>query len=797
MMRTLLRGRALVLGLFLLFGPASAFAEKPKQEVCREVANKAQRVLWDAFRKSADEMFCRKPWVERQADEFAACGLTNTGNLLSNKSKNAWNRFFDRADVGWAALGPRGISAEWEEGTIRSGYKRTFFGPALAYTKSTVEVVKEGGKAEAFVTVCELDMDGKVVSSHRRVFPKGKGQETLSHKVEFKNQVTSILGIVVDTDLSINRFDYRARLQSEAILNSLGPVKGVADLHVHQFMDLAFGGRLYWGSHRGDKKLALAPEVITGRLNPATAKLSADAVIDQVDGPGIDANVLMWAVKNQPDDEGLVQLGGAGYPQYTDWPHHADRSHQQVHISWLQAAHERDVQRDINLNLIVVSIVNNNVLCSALKLVDPYGNVRDHHAADDRVRWTSASWGCSEHENVLRQLEAVHALENQYPWYRVAMNPAHARQIIREGGLAVVLSLETDKPLSSEGGNYGNFIDQLDAYRSMGLSTMQIVHESDSKFCGAAVHRGMMQALQAVHWPFKSLVNLLHADSTFELDDRGYNRRGLTAEGKKLLDALVARHMPIDLAHGSERCRKAIMAHVPDGYGLYDSHTKFKRLLAPDRGEANVGTHVLEREKEFLITENLLQDYIDHRVVVGLRTASVDVYDAPNRRVANDCPGSANSFAQLVQYANDSGLEFAYGTDLNTGVSQLGPRFGPDRCWAAKEILLEEKRTRRPVGPEGTLPPRANQVQDIDGTNYYVDGLANIGWLPELTYDLMALQVPGAHKLTQSAEAYIAMWERAYRASAVKSSGRGVDSWPEPIGVDDGAQIWRNNPTAR
>src|SRR5688572_32733134 len=100
MMRTLLRGRALVLGLFLLFGPASAFAETPKQAVCREVANKAQRVLWDAFRKSADEMFCRKPWVERQADEFAACGLTNTGNLLGNKTKNTWNRFFDRADVG-------------------------------------------------------------------------------------------------------------------------------------------------------------------------------------------------------------------------------------------------------------------------------------------------------------------------------------------------------------------------------------------------------------------------------------------------------------------------------------------------------------------------------------------------------------------------------------------------------------------------------------------------------------------------------------------------------------------------
>lgn len=88
------------------------------------------------------------------------------------------------------------------------------------------------------------------------------------------------------------------------------------------------------------------------------------------------------------------------------------------------------------------------------------------------------------------------------------------------------------------------------------------------------------------------------------------------------------------------------MNRVPQGYGLYDAHTKSQRLLAPGPGENNYGTDVLNGEKEFLITDNILADYVQHNVLVGLRTAAVDVYDAPNRKVDNNCPGSVLSFAQ-------------------------------------------------------------------------------------------------------------------------------------------------------
>ena len=141
----------------------------------------------------------------------------------------------------------------------------------------------------------------------------------------------------------------------------------------------------------------------------------------------------------------------------------------------------------------------------------------------------------------------------------------------------------------------------------------------------------------------------------------------------------------------------------------------------------------------------------------------------------NECPGSARSFAQLVQYAHDSGLDIAFGTDFNTGVSQLGPRFGNDRCfaWRVSEMEDNKKKEKHRSRPASNAEPMDDQVEariksvaPIDGTNYYFDGLANIGWLPELTDDLVRLGTPGAGQLRQSAEAYIRMWERAYTATA-------------------------------
>ena len=757
------RAAAAATMLGVLLPGATARAEKTADQVCSELAAKAKRTLWSSVRESGDAIFCRKSWLAGTPEELRACGLWTTTNVFANKTKNAWNKFFASGDSEWATWGPRGISVDWEEGTIVGGFKRSFFGAGLATFKSTVEVTKRGGQAEAFLTVCELDYDGKVVSKQRKSFPAGSGDvgKTVTFTVDHSDN--RILGVVVDTPASVNKFEYRTRAISTPARTNLPPVRGIADLHVHQFMNLAFGGRMYWGQHVGPKSTALAPEVInisgTGLKLSDPVQLVAQLVSLTV---GIDANMLLAVFTPKTTDEGFFKYGGAGSPGFADWPHHADRSHQQVHIDWVKEAHLRGKDTGSNLNLMVVSLVNNDVLCSVFKVLDKFGNAPIRDSKGKITGWESATWGCSDHENVTRQLAALHQLEKDYPWYRVAMSPWHARQIIADGDLAVVIAMETDKPLSGEGNNYGNWETQLDLYRALGLSTLQIVHESDSKFAGAAQHREMMRSLQAIHHPLQAASNLVLGEPPFEVDAQGHNKLGLTAEGSKLVDAMVKRNMPIDLAHLSLLARKSVLARVPATWGLYDSHTKFDRLLSPGPGQPDVGSFVKEREKEFVLFESMIPEYVKHKVLIGLRTGSVDAYAAPNNVVANDCPGSANSFAQHLQYADASGLSFAYGTDLNTGVAQLGPRFGAGRCWASHASLDPEKKTRRKPGSEPALPPRARNLVEIDGTNYYTDGLPHIGWLPELTEDLIYLKAPGATKLRDGAEAYLKMWERAF-----------------------------------
>lgn len=753
----------LVLAVSLLCAPP-VLAAKSAAEVCKSLAQKAQRTLWSSVREAGDAAFCRKSWVPQTPDEFAACALWSQGQLFSNKLKNEWNAFFQKADAEWATWGPRSIAAEFEQGTIQGGFKRSYFGAGTAYSRSTIEVAKEGGKAEAFVTVCTLDYDGNVQTSSQKGFASGSGGVNTTLTFKLTHDDNRIVGVVVDTPASVNSFEYRARMLSEPIRNDLPPVKGIADLHVHQMVHLAFGGRMYWGEASGPESTALAKEVI----NPLGTGLDLSNVenfVQQLAGSkGVDANLLFAVINAGTTDEGFFKYGGEGFPSFRDWPHHADRSHQQAYLSWLKEAHTRGKDTSSNLNLIVVSPVNNNILCSVAKAFDPFGNVPERNASGSIVGWTSGTWGCADHENVQRQIKAMHDIEKANSWYRVAMTPWHARQIIADGDLAVVVAMETDKPLSGEGNNYGNWEQQLDFYRALGMTTMQIVHESNSIFCGAAPHRNMMTLLQLIHFPVTSVVNLLNSGSTFQLDQQRYNVLGITEEGRKLVDAMKSRNMPIDLAHGSQRCRRDVMARLGTSYALYDSHTKFKRLMEPDkkRGDKDFGTRALDREQEFLITEEMIPDYKKHQVLIGLRPASIDVYDAPDAKVKNDCPGSANSFAQLVQYASDQGMTFAYGTDFNTGVSQLGPRFGSGRCWAAREELKKAK-TERPVGKEGALPSRASTVKAIAGTNYYTSGMATYGWMPELTIDLADnLKTPGASKLRDSAEAYLKMWERAY-----------------------------------
>jgi microsomal dipeptidase-like Zn-dependent dipeptidase len=787
---------ALLMMAGTLLASSAARAAQTKEQLCADVARTTTRErekLWMTIRSAADRALCRKPALLSRPEELIACGTPRIAPIFQGLLLNAFEGLFKKVTFPeWAALAPRGISEDWEEGTIQVGARRIFLGAAHAYGTARVELQKEGGKAPGNVTVCELDYAGNVIASYRKTFPDGKGNEGALRTVEVNATDNRLLAIVVDTPAGTDAFEYRARLWNRPTRSPKGPLdpkKGpyIADTHVHQFANLAFAGRLLWGQHDGDPAVALGSEVVNP---PGPAQLdSFQSLVAQAAAfrGALDANVASRLFKPLTTDEGYFRVGGEGYPTFKDWPHHADRSHQQAYITWLDHARKR------GLKLMVVSIVHNDFLCRVMSALDPYGNVPELDASGRRIagQWDSSTWNCTDDESVRRQLRAIHELEAKYPWYRVAMHPWHARRIISEGGLAVMVSLETDKPLSNAAGIYtaNGWRDTLDQYQAMGLSSLQIVHESDSPFAGAAPHRDDMETLQKFHWPATFLGN--EGDhSPFHLDGQHFNQLGLTPMGQQLVDEMVDRSLPIDLAHMSVRAREDVLGRVPKTYGVYDSHTKFQRLLktcGPDDGDEHVAGPgpkcAGNREQEFVITEGLIPEYVKHQVLVGLRASSIDVLSAPNARVANTCAGSARSFAQMVQYASDRGLSIAFGTDMNTGVSQLGPRFGEGACWAASNAVDPRWRSgeNTPDGPGGPSA-QPSTLPSLAGRNYQTDGLAHIGLLPDLANDLKTLGTPGANALLGSAETFLAMWERAYPPDGEMEPAEGEGKLSIPLG---------------
>jgi microsomal dipeptidase-like Zn-dependent dipeptidase len=458
------------------------------------------------------------------------------------------------------------------------------------------------------------------------------------------------------------------------------PLPGFADTHLHQMAELAFGAGFLHGKHRGPPALALAP--CSG-------------------GPG---------------DHGFV--GGEGFfghhpkrrnghPTYDGWPRWDAITHQQVHELWLRQAH-----RD-GLRLIVMAAVDFRPMCKLLP-------------AHRR------SLPCDGMLSIDRQIEAAHAFARAHAdWYEIARSSADARRIIEAGKQAVVLAIEYSDLFET-----GDFVSALDRYHRMGVRALQPVHELDNRFAGAAHQATIFKLFQKLRTPDRG--TLL---SGFELGPDGYNVRGLSEDGKRLVREMMKRHMLVDLAHASYRAiRDAYAIAVENAYyPLFISHAHVKAVAGPKR-----------RKHEWAVPDDIAALVRRTGGTFGLRTSPEDYETWPQAGVESSCAGSTRSFAQAYAYADRVwGIPITLGSDLNGFAANLVPRFGPNAC--AKSGPLEREAQRRAQGDRA--------VGGV-GSDYDVKGLAHVGLLGDVLRDLRKLGVP-TRTLETSADAFVRMWERA------------------------------------
>lgn len=231
--------------------------------------------------------------------------------------------------------------------------------------------------------------------------------------------------------------------------DAAGDVRGFVDAHNHLFSNEAFGGRLICGKVFSTSGIADALKDCPEHY-PDGSLAIFDYITHGGDG------------KHDP----------VGYPTFKDWPAYDSMTHQANYYAWIERAW-RGGQR-----VLVNDLVTNGMICSVYPFKDR---------------------SCDEMTSIRLQAKLTYDLQAyidaQYGgtgkgWFRIVTDSAQAREVIKQGKLAVVLGVETSEPFgckqildipqcSKEDIDKG-----LDELYDLGVRSMFLCHKFDNALCG-------------------------------------------------------------------------------------------------------------------------------------------------------------------------------------------------------------------------------------------------------------------------------------------------------------------------
>ncbi|TQV87740.1 membrane dipeptidase [Aliikangiella coralliicola] len=652
-----------------------------------------------------------------QCTFIAGISISSTGFAASCGDTDVIYNLFDMANEeifhnGEGTPGPRRLVTEQTSNIISFSTKRIIQATASDINSLDVKITKLDGSrfgGKTTLVVCSTAENG-AVTKHWEFSVRG-GRRYIGDS--WSRRLTNIKNQKVSVRLLGNSPTGRARFKIDLIrptgegrvwqpikTTHSQPVPGFADVHVHQAASLAFSAGWYWGDHS------------VGPLN-ARAHACDGYNHANLTPLGIEVNEL---VAPHPDKI-------YGYPTFNDWPKWSDIKHQQVTEQWLKQAH------DNGLNLMVASLVNNQWVSAAMIASGNHNN----------------KLSPADMEAVKRQINSLKKMAEQSNWYEIVRDPWEARRAIEAGKLAVVLAVEASDIMSRSDGSW---LQQLHDFYDMGVRSIQIAHQSNTIFAGAAYHRDVMK----VNSQIKSWFD---RDIDYASGGNGVNNPlGLTNEGSALISEMMRLNMLIDIAHLSLNTQRSVyqLAKAKQYYPLFNSHTRIDNLLLPEDKE------VL---KEHVTTDETLEYVRQTGGVLGLRTGEEGMKSYTpfsDAAVTNNCDGSSRSFTQFYQYANDRNVKVAFASDFNGFITQMPPRFGAEACASA----VDESQRQQQATAQGSMPA---------GPSWYTEfnrkGLAHIGLLPGLLHDMNNLGAD-TNNIGNSAEGFVQMWERIYDTSRTK-----------------------------
>lgn len=503
----------------------------------------------------------------------------------------------------------------------------------------------------------------------------------------------------------------------------MSDVLGFADIHNHQFSDLAFGGRVVFGS-------------AAGRLSDLSCCGADHGPHGLVDLPG---NVAKMSF-DHAGPRALLGHRTRGWPTFEDWPRWNDYTHQGVHREWLRRA------VDGGLRLMVMLAVHNTYLCRATRA--PWKPVCDTVAA------------------VRSQLDAARRLQREIDseqgagrgWYRIVDDPDQAAEVIASGRLAVVLGAEVDD-LFSLGARPDIDDREIDAIVdrcvALGLHHLVPLHFSDNGVGGSAfqvLSWARDQSAFSTANPRGSLP--LYRVDTSDGAELGYtyragrvNRLGLTPVGRRLMERLLRRGLIIDIEHMGVRARSDTL-DLAEGLGkpLASGHVSFRALTRPE--DTMEGELTEEQHRRLVALGGMVAPITRQSLVDPLHLGGPGPPDTGRGLLA----------AYRHAVSEGDGRPVALGTDLNGFAGGTRPRFDGG-------AQMTEPAVTYPFATELGTVQMDRAVSGARVFDFNVDGLAHVGLLPDLIAELRTLGATSEElrPLMRSAQGYLDMW-RACRS---------------------------------
>ncbi|MEV6596574.1 discoidin domain-containing protein [Actinoplanes sp. NPDC051346] len=306
--------------------------------------------------------------------------------------------------------------------------------------------------------------------------------------------------------------------------DSQGRVRGLVDAHDHIMSNEAFGGRLLCGKSFSEAGIADALKDCPEHY-PDGSLAIFDWIMNGGDG------------RHDPN----------GWPTFKDWPAHDSLTHQQNYYAWIERAW-RGGQR-----VLVNDLVTNGVICSVYFFKDR---------------------SCDEMTSIRLQARKTYEMQDYIDrmyggpgkgWFRIVTDSGQARDVIRQGKLAVVLGVETSEPfgckqiLDVAQCDSGDIDRGLDELYQLGVRSMFLCHKFDNALCGVrfdsgstgtAINGGQFLST-GTFWMTENCPGPQHDNPIGGSTAAQCNVRGLTTLGEYALRGMMKRKMMVEIDHMS------------------------------------------------------------------------------------------------------------------------------------------------------------------------------------------------------------------------------------------------------